>query len=238
MTDDFPRRLLAPWRLLHGAAREHAAWFDADAARARFESSRFVAALWPEALRTASLPYFAVQGATDRNAFEGFSLDHDAPMLDTLLRTTDLHAPVLWLLESDADIQRALREAAPAALEHAFSQLQLGAGALAERRYADAAQHYAQAEAVGDHDERRDAFRLRILALCLAGEQAEAARLARQGFAAHRPRALAPFWSWLRERYGIDASAGTDAQLAGRAPQARPRPSAPAANRATSAGNS
>jgi predicted membrane-bound spermidine synthase len=215
LVDDRPRRVLAPTAWPGRTPPEYAAWFDTEAARERFAASGFVAKLWPEALRRASLPYFAHQRAIDHATFAPLSLDRDIGALHAVLRETDLRSPVLWLLDSDADAQRAALETEGAAREHPEVLLHLAAGALAERRFADAAQILARAETRADGEHRRDAFRLRIYALCLAGRLDEAARLATSRYAERAPSSLPPFWAWLRDTFGVDPSRATVARRAG-----------------------
>jgi hypothetical protein len=113
---------------------------------------------------------------------------------------------VLWLLDSDLDAQRAASEASGASREDPTVLAHLAAGALAERRFDEAAQLFGRAERRSAGAQRRDLFRLHIYALCLAGRVGEADRLAEARYAEHPPGPLPPFWGWLRAAFGLDPS--------------------------------
>jgi hypothetical protein len=76
---------------------------------------------------------------------------------------------------------------------------------LAERRFDEAAAAMARADGHPDRLRRRQAFRLRIYSLCMAGRLEEAQSLARERYVSQgAPSELPRFWSWLRENFGID----------------------------------
>jgi spermidine synthase len=117
-------------------------WRDEDAARLRFQESPWVAAFWPSELRKRSLPYFHWQRLDNDLLFErpGPGFSKDLGTLATTLAETDLRMPVLLLLGSDPDIQRALaasvalgQSADPEVLRHR------AIGLLAERDFPAAA---------------------------------------------------------------------------------------------------
>ncbi len=85
-------------------------WRDEDAARVRFQESPWIAALWPSELRKRTLSYFRWQRLDNDLLFErpspGFS--KNLGTLASVLAETDLRLPVLLLLGSDPDVQRAL----------------------------------------------------------------------------------------------------------------------------------
>ncbi len=211
IVDDRPRRILVPTAHPGRTSPEYAAWFDTDAARERFARSALVARLWPGALREATLPYFAHQRAIDHATFAAASLDEDIAALHRAITESDLRSPVLWLLESDADAQRVVRGIDGPAREHAEVWTHLAAGALAERRFDEAADLFARLEGASGGALRRDAFRLRVYALCLAGRVEEAERLAEVRYAERAPASLPPFWGWMRDTFGIDPSRATAA---------------------------
>ena len=86
------------------------AWRDEDAARRRFQESPLVAKLWPSELRKRSLSYFHWQRLDNDLLFErpGPGFSKDLGTLASVLAQTDLRLPVLLLLGSDPDVQRAL----------------------------------------------------------------------------------------------------------------------------------
>jgi hypothetical protein len=224
LVDDRPRRILARTATPGGTSPEYAAWFDTDAARERFARSEWVARRWPDALRSASLPSFALQHAVNHAAFNSFALDRDVEPLHAALTESELRSPVLWLLDSDLDAQRAARAAQAATPDDPAVLRHLAVGALAERRYGEAAELFGRAEARSAGGSRRDLFRLQVYALCLAGRVAEADRLAEARYAERGPGPLPPFWGWLRSAFGLDPSRAS-ASRAVRSSQA-PRASA------------
>lgn len=117
-------------------------WRDEDAARLRFQESPLVAALWPSELRKRSLAYFHWQRLDNDLLFErpGPGFSKDLGTLATTLAETDFRLPVLLLLGSDPDIQRAIattvtlgQSADPEVLRHR------AIGLLAERDFPAAA---------------------------------------------------------------------------------------------------
>jgi spermidine synthase len=206
VTDDHPRRILAVSEHPGTVPPEYAEWMDAEGARERFVASDWIGGLWPTELRSATVPYFAHQAVANGTAFSGSftSLDDGIARLDAVLSETDLRSPVLWLLNSDADILRAAGQVRGPEASHPAVQHQLGIARLAERRYAEAAEAFARAAGHPHDATRKQAFRLRVYALCLAGRCDEGEALARERYAAAAPRELAPFWSWMRRRFEVD----------------------------------
>ena len=207
VVDDRPRRILAPTAYPGRTPPDYDAWFDTDAARERFARSEWVARRWPERLRSASLPYFAVQRAIDHATFAHMALDQDIEALHEVLTRTELRSPVLWLLDSDLDTQRAAHAVSEAAREEPAVLGHLAAGAMAERRFDEAADLFARAEERIEGPRRRDLFRLRIYALCLAGRVDEAESLAEVRYAHRSPgpsrrsgAGCAPPSAWTRPR--------------------------------------
>jgi predicted membrane-bound spermidine synthase len=206
VVDDHPRRIMAASEFPDDIPPDYVAWMDVDGARERFERSALIERLWPEVMRRASLPYFAFQGAINRGLLMEFSdLDGGIDALHAVLEGTDLRSPVLWLLNSDEDAQRLLAEVQARDLARPGGQLQLGVRWLAERRFDEAAAAMARADGHPDRLRRRQAFRLRIYSLCMAGRLEEAQSLARERYVSKgAPSELPRFWSWLRENFGID----------------------------------
>jgi len=143
-------------------------------ARARFETSAWIAAHWPEGLARASGPYFEPQPILD-GAVE--ATDQDLFVVNDFLNESDLRVPVLWLLGSDVPEQRALalrlQEAGPEAWKRPDYAYTMGVGALADRKFADAARLLTvAAKAAPERAGAPAAF-----AWCRAGKPAEAAQV-------------------------------------------------------------
>jgi len=140
LTDDFPKRI-APALTVEKPLEEYERWLEPERARRNFESSAWIRAYWPaEALR-AALPYFAVQPPLNGQVLRDVA--KALPDIDRVLRETDLRVPVLWMLDTDrvelGIIDRAI-QAGGYRPQYAHA---LGARALAERHYAEAAEHFA-----------------------------------------------------------------------------------------------
>jgi predicted membrane-bound spermidine synthase len=142
--------------------------------RRRFESSSWIAAHWPEELARATLPYFDSQPILNGQFDEAAQ---DLFLVDSVLNKSDLHVPVLWLLDSDVPEQQALarrlREAAPQALLRPDYAFTAGVGALAERKFAEAAKLFTAAAKAAPQQAGAPA----AYAWCRAGRPKEAAQV-------------------------------------------------------------
>lgn len=229
LVDDFPKRILRSSVPPGESAPVYREWRDTAAARERFRKSALIERLWPEPMRRASIPYFEFQGLVNRLGYgEDLSgADRGIGSLHKLLTESSLKTPVLWLLGSDSDLQRIVDQATAGERTQPAVQYHLGIGRLAARDYRVAAAAFRAAE--GDAALRRDAFRLRVYALSMAGDLREARSLARQRYAElsciSRPGAGvdAPcavrrelgrpvFWSWMAATFGVDPIARLEPQ--------------------------
>ncbi len=201
VTDDFPKRISAGG---NGTLDVYRDWLDVEQSRRRFVESPWVARLWPPSTRAASEPYFAFQRSINEIGY-GTRPDPDSPIpeADRILRDSELRYPVLWLLGSRYDIQRIVRAADPELRAHPAVQYHVALGHVAEREYAAAVGPLERAEVL--EPLRRDAFRLRVYALCMADRCDEAKRLARDRYRALGDRAvISPYWQWLEQRFGLE----------------------------------
>jgi len=208
LIDDWPGRILLPFAESAPALRAHypnwektrppsyqftggvespspsyERWIDAGSeAETRFLASSFVQHWWPPELIEASLPYFRYQRIID-----DWSQRREVGMdeLHTVLSTSELRAPVIWLAGSDADYQRAATAITdPPTPEVEFHR---AAGLLADREFEAAAEAFARAE--DDPRHRQKAIELGAYAWTLSGRSTEAGRLAK--------RTDPPFREWL-----------------------------------------
>ena len=196
---------------------------DTDAARARFESSPLIRRLWPDRLRTASLPYFELQSTINGHMYgERYARGPAIADVHRVLTASALRAPVLWRLGSNGDVQRVLREASAAEMGGALPQFHLGIRLLSIHDFAAAADAFRRAAetnepaaAAGGASTTDNAFALYIYALCMSGQRAEAQRQIRgpwlesmrqQGLDAEAAArsALPAYWAWMKETFGID----------------------------------
>jgi len=138
VVDDRPHLLRgAPRGLVEGLTE---AWRDEDAAGRCFAESELSARLWPPKLGERTLEYFAAQHVLNQLLFDkplpGFQ--KDLAELHDVLSHSDLSLPVLLLLGTDPDLQRAAREVAreqPASVE---ARRHLSAGSIARHDFAQA----------------------------------------------------------------------------------------------------
>jgi hypothetical protein len=138
LTDDHPKRIASP-APPGQSLEEYSRWLKPEGARARFAASAWIERHWPQALREQSLQFFVVQPIVN-GEIPADATKH-GPLIDWLLRATQLQIPVYWLLGSDVAEQRIL-EGLPHRREHAYAR---GVRALAERDYPQAAAFFREA---------------------------------------------------------------------------------------------
>jgi predicted membrane-bound spermidine synthase len=106
LTDDQPGRMQSP---LNAPSGEEllTGWRDGIAARERFRNSATVTRLLPAAIRERALVQFDVEWLLNELLSPDSSLPRDTTLLNRVLRGTRLRLPVLLILRSDPDAQRA-----------------------------------------------------------------------------------------------------------------------------------
>jgi predicted membrane-bound spermidine synthase len=193
LVDDRPARLGR--RLPSQLPAEYSELLDATEARERFEQSAFIRQVWSEDSRSRARNAFARQLLFNRQL---------ALLKPSALRFTDLPAVLrgpdhsralaLWMMQSDSDEQRLAVDARSRGVVDPMLDYKLGLGALADRDFERAAEDLRRAES-------RDASlpyvgRYRLLALCLAGRNREAAAVAPE-VRARETKPDPEFWDWL-----------------------------------------
>jgi spermidine synthase len=219
LVDNYPKRIEAPLGSKEEVGRLFQSFTDVAAARERFRQSPLIKRLWPEQLLNESLSYFEFQNIINAQWYGAKPKQQpDIEDVHNLLTRSSLSTPVLWRLGSDSDIQRIVANAGPAELAQPAIQYQLGIRFISERNYAAAVESLSRAEQLPQL--RETAFRLRIYALCMSGQIAQAQSLAKERFtqllmtakempvnsAAEIP--LPPFWEWMKKTFGIDPRVG------------------------------
>lgn len=199
LVDDDPTLILAPFT--SGDLRTNELFLtwtkSGDETRQRFLADPVVRRWFPEPMIRGAEAYFPAQHVIDEHAHwrrPSFDLAHE------LITTTDLVTPVLWLLDSDADIQAILSDTAtvsPGDLDSPLAAWHVGAGRVARREWREAASAFAKAEA---HETLgAPATRMRVYALWMAGD-AEASRAAmvaaRAAPGANDDPDARTFWTW------------------------------------------
>jgi hypothetical protein len=203
LTDDQPKRLSA--RRPDHPEQTFAPWMDTDLAAAKFADSILIRRLWPESLREATRPWFAMQAIINGHHLRETASTSRFERVHRVLAESDLRTLPLWLMFSDEFEQRIVERAAARGVDDWQIPYHRGARAMADRDYAEAARLFEEARgkkgALGEVDDWR------MLALCLAGRSSEAEALGRR--IADSPRASSERpanWRYLERKFGIEPS--------------------------------
>jgi hypothetical protein len=205
LTDDDPKQIEASPSSQEESTRLLASITDTGAARTRFQTSEFIARLWPESLIRSSAPYFDVQHVIDAHMY-GSLVKQNLALDDVhrLLTGTTVQTPILWRLASNADIQQVVSTASPEESMNPLLQYHLAIRLLSERNYRAAAGAFNRA--LESAQVRDNAFVLYVYALCMSGQKAQAQAISSEAFAASGVSSLPPLWVWMKETFGVDPS--------------------------------
>lgn len=132
LTDDQPGRMQQPLHAPSGDALL-VSWRDAAAARERFRTSGAIASLLPASIREQAWVQFDVEFLLNELLDPNSGLQRDTALLGRVLRGTRLRLPVLLLLRSDPDVQRAAVGLSAEQREQPDWRVQRAIGFLAER---------------------------------------------------------------------------------------------------------
>ncbi len=204
LVDDFPLRLSnRPVSLAESeGARSFSSLMEARGAEERMRASDFVRRRFPPEVRAASAEAFRWQPLWNAR----LQYEAAAPVterdLHEVLAESDLRTLPLWILGSDAT-ERRLAESQPARADPEVARVR-GLAALVDRDYAGAARWLAQARRGVAGREGARLATLQIYALCMAGEPARAARLARNLVRASPAAARSDaYWRFLEDTFGL-----------------------------------
>ena len=199
LTDVWPYRLSPEIIPPHDTWNELRPWLDESLGRQLFEASPWIGARWPAALRTRTLEWFEIQSLMN----EAPTLVGGIPALASVQRALDragARTIVLWLLGSGEYEQRIVdRVRGRSGVDQPIVDLHLGARAMADRRYAAAAEHYSNV--VRDRPQITQARLYQAYAHCLS-QQTERARAVLRD-ARRASEAQGDSWAWLIERFGL-----------------------------------
>lgn len=172
LVDDHPKRL-SETSGEDRKARPHRLWLDPATARERFANSPFVRAHWPARLRSETLAAFDTRQWVLSHFFrdwegtaEKLTALHDA------LGRPGLRTLPLWIAGGTWDEFRIAENARRRGADGVWIRRQLGALALAEGRFAEAADHYATIRR--RHPRSAEYLTLELYALHRAGRHREA----------------------------------------------------------------
>jgi spermidine synthase len=223
VTDNFPKRIIAPSRSVGEKDLMFRSLTDVTASQERFSRSDLIRKLWPKRILDASLSYFEVQGILNEFLYgEETNSDNAIGKVHYLLTRTSLRAPTLWLLGSSPDTQRIVEEMDEGQRSRPDVQFHEGLRHLSERDFAAAAESLSRAEDFPDL--QREAYRYRVYALYMAGDRIQAQQVARQrllyiyrqeearlkkmGVTQPARIQIPPFWLWMKKNLGIDGTTG------------------------------
>ncbi|MBW2444739.1 MAG: spermidine synthase [Deltaproteobacteria bacterium] len=148
VTDDHPKRLSETVPDVSQAAPRFRAWMHGSATTRRFEESDWVERVWPPSLRAQTRAAMAAEaGYQEVTLFGRRPFVKSLPSLDRALRTTRQVTLPLWLLGSDADRQAAAGRRLAEPGRHSAARAEVALGALASRRYGEAADAFSTARA-------------------------------------------------------------------------------------------
>jgi hypothetical protein len=205
LTDDNPKLIDAPFSSREEWTRLLANVTDTGASRTRFQTSPFIARLWPAGLIPSSALLFDVQHVIDAHMY-GSLVAQSLALEDVhrVLTGSTVATPVMWRLASNSDIQQVVAGATAVELMNPLLQYHLAIRLLSERNYRPAAEAFYRAT---DAPQVRDnAFVLYVYALCMSGQRAKAQAISREAFAASGVSSLPPTWIWMKETFGVDPS--------------------------------
>jgi spermidine synthase len=183
LDDDHPGRIRARYPPEEHGDPIYRSWMEPEAVRGRFESSRYIRALWPAELRRRTVDYFAPQAVFDDLCV--WARYNRIGSLHGVLTLSPLRTLPLLLMGTEPAVQRIAVPLYEAGARDAGLELEMGARAMSERDYEAAARHLAQ---VTEGPRSTLARLLRALALALLGRSAEA----RACLAAIEPSAMSP----------------------------------------------
>jgi hypothetical protein len=201
LVDGFPQRMSPEVVLPAHTFGDLMNWLDEGRSRASFEASEWIRQTWPEELRTAAPSWF-----DHRARVRGwvFSADESLAPPERIHNELEAQPPSsalpLWLMASNDRMQQLAARAAAQGRSEPEIDFHLGARAIAERRFADAAEHFRRAGERDGDGRFAHAALYQAYALCLAGDRARASAL----LAGHAPDAgPAVSWRWLEKRFEL-----------------------------------
>jgi len=208
LVDDHPERapaVVGSWEALP----PEFTWIrDTAATRDRFARSDWTAEHWPPSLREASARTIALQPLV-RLAL----LDAQLPPVARLaaihrsLDASGMHELALWLLGSDVDRQRAARALAAAGSDAPAVRLELARGALADRRFDEAARLFGR---LPEALQPSEVALLHAFSLARAGQPDAARRAARRSGLDRAPE-WADAWRAIRTTFRLADPGGATA---------------------------
>jgi hypothetical protein len=130
----------------------------------------------------------------------------DLPSLHSVLTRTSLRSAVLFLMDSNDDLQKNVDKAVARGMFNNGVYYQLGVRALSERNYALADRNFSLHQKLVSGEEQQTIYKYRIYLSLMLGRKDKAEQLARE-LIAHREntaQADRDYWEWLKKTFGFD----------------------------------
>jgi spermidine synthase len=203
VVDDFPKRIEQDPPPTGRVPEIYQKFLDAGEGRARFSSSPWAREVFPRDFSAASVPFFEVRQLVDMLIVLTPRDFFDPATFHNLVVGMDLRTPILLLLGSNMDRQRAAREAGWGASPDPEVQYHVAVELLSERRFEEALAPLEKAARFQAKKGWADA--LRVCALAELGRMGQARELAAR-LATTQPSIPPLFWRRMQVAYGPPAS--------------------------------
>ncbi|TDI86117.1 MAG: spermidine synthase [Caldithrix sp.] len=194
VTDNHPLRLSPELLPKDASGKEYFSIMDVAEAKTRFKKSDFIKQHWPQAFIAKTLEYFDYQEIINAR----YANTDDFSNLHKVLTNSQLHTLAIWLLKSDADELRNVKDAVKRGYSNETTNYILGVEAMADRNF-DQAEHYFRLV----REKNPSIDYLRIYALCMGGKTEEATELAASLNLAQKDRSAASTLKWLRRTFDL-----------------------------------
>ncbi len=201
VVDNFPKRIFGR-RSPEDPADSLESVMETSKTTRRFQMSKTIGSMWPDALIPKSLDLFEVQQFLNElflnpgpeTAFFNIETMH------RILKDSSLRFPILWAVGGSdcAETDPVEIRSAPSREKDAELTLFLAAHALADRNFTEAEQYFSQLERLAPGSQ---ATYLRIYTLCLSGKSQEASKIAEDNSRLFKSPAGAHFLRWLTKTF-------------------------------------
>ncbi|AFM24729.1 putative spermidine synthase with an N-terminal membrane domain [Desulfomonile tiedjei DSM 6799] len=201
VVDNFPKRIFGR-RSAEDPADSLESAMEVSKTTERFQTSKAIGSIWPDALVSKSLDLFEVQQFLNELFLKPVpeTAIFNIETMHRILKDTSLRFPILWAVGGSecAEIDTTEIRNAPSREKDSELVLRLAAHALANRNFTEAERYFAELERLllGTH-----ATYYRIYALCLAGKPQEAMKIVEDNAGLFKSPVGAHFLRWLKDTF-------------------------------------
>ena len=201
VVDNFPKRIFGR-RSAEDPTDSLESVMEVSKTSRRFQTSKAIGSIWPDALASKSLDLFEVQQFLNElflNPGPETAFLHIETM-HRILKDSSLRFPILWAVGGSecAETDRVEIRNAPPREKNAELVLFLAAHALADRNFARAEEHFSELEPLAPGSQ---ATYFRIYTLCLSGKFQEASKVVEDNSRLFKSPVGAHFLRWLSETF-------------------------------------